>query len=144
MSWVKWLKGEKPGQEAQTPDASTAGATRASRQRGRREAYAREWVKVLEDSGPNRDPNGTWTWELHTDQLPKPASEGAGEPARRTTAQPAEPYDTFTWELQEGESSDDPWGLHKPAEAAPKKRDGMNPYDTGLFNASWSGRFDKR
>lgn len=141
MSWVKWLKGDRPEQKGQMPEASPAGAARAPRRRGRRDAYAREWVKVLEDTGSNRDPNATWGWELQAEGLPQGASS-PGEPGRRTL-RPAEPYDTFTWELQQGESADDPWGLRQPAEAAPKKRDGVNPYDTGMY-ASWSGRFDKR
>ena len=77
--------------------------------------------------------------------LELPVTDGA--PVRKRPAA-SEPYDTFTWELQEGDTPDDPWGLQKKKDAAStqsrKQQEGGNPYDTGVFNASWTGRFDRR
>jgi hypothetical protein len=140
MSWVKWLKGKSVGQ---TPaaDKPVVPRTAAPARRKGGEAYAKEWVKVLEETGPERDPGSTYTWELQPEK-----AQGGSKPASRPGAKPTEPYDTYTWELQEGDSPDDPWGLQKKeAEAtAARKKDGVNPYDTGVFDASWTGRFDQR
>jgi hypothetical protein len=140
MGWVKWLTGKSAAEPAAKP---VPPPKPAARPRKGGEAYAGEWVKVLEESAAERDPGGTYTWELQTDGLPQPASE-AGRPRRKPA--PTEPYDTFTWELQEGDTPEDPWGLQKKeAEAATaKKQEGINPYDTGVFDASWTGRFDRR
>lgn len=147
MSWVKWLKGKTDGAANATDDTAaprTGAPPRRSRKGG--DAYAKEWVKVLEEASPERDPSSTYTWELQAEGPPQPVSPAAAAPTRKRSAS-QEPYDTYTWELQEGESPEDPWGLQKKeAEAveAKKKRDGINPYDTGVFNASWTGRFDQR
>jgi hypothetical protein len=144
MGWVKWLRdwSAAPAKTPGQPGGKAAARPRSRRKAG--DAYAKEWVRVLEDSGAASDPDATDTWELQTG-MPRPAGNAAGAPVRRSSA-PTEPYDTFTWELQEGDSPDDPWGLQKhEAEAARAKSSaGINPYDTGVFDASWTGRFDKR
>ncbi len=144
MSWVEWLKewaDRRPGRSAGAP----ARPTPASRARQGGEAYAQEWVKVLEHNGPERNAFDTYTWELDADATA--AQQAAAPPARKAANQPpTDPFDTFTWEVPETDSRDDPWGLKKQAaEAAkPTKKDGINPYDTGVFEAGWTGRFDKR
>ena len=148
MSLVDWLKGltdRAPGADHSGGSAKPRGPAKARRPRKGGEAYAKEWVKVLEESGPDRDPFNTYTWELKPDatgavppRQPKPGKQ----PAK---AQPTDPFDTYTWELHERDSAEDPWGLK---EAAPvektEQKDGVNPYDTGVFDASWTGRFDQR
>ena len=142
MSLVEWLKGlteRAPGGAGDAP-ARARGAARVRGPRKGGYAYASEWVKVLEESGPDRDPFNTYTWEL------KPDATGPVPPAPKPGKKPpTEPFDTYTWELQEGDSRDDPWGLKKdPALAKPAQKDGVNPYDTGVFDANWTGRFDER
>lgn len=145
MSWVEWLKGlaeRLPGADSGA-DSGSPGQVRPPRKGG--DAYARQWVRVLEDSAPPVDPASTYTWELHTESATgrgrRPAAQGqsASPPAK------ADPFDTYTWELQEGDSPEDPWGLNKTAPPqAVTRKDGVNPYDTGIFDASWTGRFDQR
>ncbi|CAG0938003.1 hypothetical protein GPROT2_00105 [Gammaproteobacteria bacterium] len=158
MGWVKWLKGlAGNGQAGAGPGrARPPGTARAGRRPG--EAYASEWVKVLEDNAPARDTMNTYTWELQPDEetgalrRPPPAAARATAPApRERQAAPdgrtdqVDPFDTYTWELHETDSRDDPWGLKRDApKPPPKRRDGVNPYDTGIFDASWTGKFDKR
>ncbi len=147
MSWVKWLKGfaqARSGRADYSAAPHTAARPRSSRKGG--EAYAREWVKVLESTDADRDPNSTYTWELQTEDPAAlarvPATGSSRKPAGGA---PTEPFDTFTWELQETDSRDDPWGLKQDHDAVKvKKEDGKNPYDSGVFNASWTGRFDQR
>lgn len=152
MGWVKWLKGltEKGQADARPGRARPPATARSGRQQGG--AYASEWVKVLEDNGPAHDSMSTYTWELHPDEVTgaigraPPAAARAVPPAPRDppSGQP-DPFDTYTWELHETDSRDDPWGLKRDApKPPPKRRDGVNPYDTGVFDASWSGKFDKR
>ena len=76
---------------------------------------------------------------------PKPPAEGAGTRPRSAKAPPQDPYDSFTWEVPDATSPEDPWGLQQPdpPQRAAQPRGG-NPYDTGVFNASWTGRFDER
>lgn len=149
MSWVEWLKGmaeRLPGGDGGDDRAPRAPVkVRGPRKGG--EAYAREWVKVLEETAPDRDPSSTYTWELNAEA----GKTGSGRAApQRKGAQPApaqDPFDTYTWELQESDSPEDPWGLKKTGETpAPKvsKQGGVNPYDTGVFDATWTGRFDQR
>lgn len=144
MSWVKWLKGKPEDKPAATGAHSGAGNRRARRGG---EAYSNEWVKVLEETAPDRDPNGTYTWELHpeADRPKAPAGIASGQP--KSKSKPKEPFDTFTWELQENESAEDPWGLQQQETQAQAKKDadGVNPYDTGVFQRGWgTGRFDRR
>jgi hypothetical protein len=148
MGWVNWLKGlaERPGDAADDKPARRAAA---GPRRGRKggEAYAREWVKVLEDSTPGRDPNGTYTWELHAEDAPpaEPPQPASRAPVAKGRGQKADdPFDTYTWEVQETDDRDDPWGLKRDEPPKKVQRDGVNPYDTGIFDASWTGRFDKR
>jgi hypothetical protein len=115
------------------------------------DAYAREWVKVLEETGPGRDPNSTYTWELEpeaTGQMRPPKSKrppASRHPAKERPKPAVDPYDTYTFDLQEGDSPDDPWGLNKDQPPATSTRkDGVNPYDTGVFDTTWTGRFDQR
>jgi len=144
MGWVKWFKSrvEKP--------AATTGARVASQPAPRRarrggEAYASEWVKVLEDNDPARRSADTYTWEL---QAGNPAASAAPASRARREAKPQaapDAFDTYTWELHETDSPDDPWGLERDAaKPPPSYRDGINPYDTGVFDASWTGKFDRR
>jgi hypothetical protein len=148
MSWVEWLKGlaeRLPGADGEATAGVTRAPVRVRKPRKGGDAYAKEWVKVLEETGPDRDPANTYTWELHTDKT-KPAARGVStltKPAK--PAQPADPFDTYTWELQEGDSAEDPWGLNKaPPTENHSKKNGVNPYDTGVFDATWTGRFDQR
>jgi hypothetical protein len=149
MSWVEWLKGiaeRLPGADGGDDHAPRAPVKVRSPRKGG-EAYAREWVKVLEETGPNRDPSNTYTWELNTD--PGKTGSGRAVPPGKP-AQPApvqDPFDTYTWELQESDSPEDPWGLKNGEEAPARKvgkQSGVNPYDTGVFDATWTGRFDQR
>ena len=152
MGWVRWLKAladRLPDDDAPASPRPAAGRRKAGGQRGKGgEAYAREWTKVLEDTSPEgRDPQGTYTWELQADDspgVPRPAPP----PRKAQRGPPTNAYDSFTWEPTEGENPEDPWGLNaKKTEAEPKRpvgTDGVNPYDTGVFNASWTGRFDQR
>jgi hypothetical protein len=143
MSWVEWIKGLAERRSA--PANATATATHrlptsVRRPRKGGQAYAREWVKVLEDNTAERDPASTYTWELGSEPArPRPRAAG--------TEAPASPeFDTYSWELQEGSSPDDPWGLkeeNKPVHPTSPK-DGINPYDTGVFDATWTGKFDRR
>ena len=144
MSLVDWLKGLTDRPEEGVDDGAKAQRPAGARpQRKGGEAYAKEWVKVLEEAGPGHDPFNTYTWELGA-EAPAGAPAPQGESKPRPNAS-AEPGDTYTWELQEG-PADDPWGLKK--EEAPekptKKSEGVNPYDTGVFDATWTGRFDQR
>ena len=145
MSLVEWLKGltERRDGDAGDAPAKTHAQARPRRARKGGEAYAKEWVKVLEENGSARDEFNTYTWELKPDGR---GTASAGTKPGRKTEQPAtDPFDTYTWELQETDSKDDPWGLNKdPAPAKPAQKDGVNPYDTGVFDASWTGRFDQR
>ena len=143
MSLVEWLKGlaeRRPGAGERDGPAKTRGSAKVARPRKGGEAYAKEWVKVLEESTPNRDPFNTYTWEL------KPDATGAAPPREAKPAKkPTDPFDTYTWELHERDSAEDPWGLSEAAPPPkPEQKDGVNPYDTGVFDATWTGRFDKR
>jgi hypothetical protein len=147
MSWVRWLKGlaeRLPDGDDESPEAARGTAqVRPPRKGG--EAYAKEWVKVLEETGPDRDPFSTYTWDLQPGAPPVPAAAPRPPGPKPPGASPADPVDTYTWELHETDSREDPWGLKAEAPAErPVKKDGVNPYDTGLFEASWTGRFDKR
>jgi len=137
MSWVDWLRG-LAGRRAPAPVAPL------QRPRKGGPAYAKEWVKVLEDNARNDDPASTRTWELQPDpgMLPPPKRKPARPPAR--PAPPVNPEDSLSWESPENESADDPWGLKQPAQKKAPVRKGVNPYDTGVFNPDWSGRFDRR
>ena len=153
MGWVNWLKGFS-ARELPEPAAvvrpRAAGAQRQGRRPG--DAFAKEWVKVLEDSDPAREAASTYAWELQPDAdtgshrraaqpTPQAAARGRGDPRSGQ----ADPFDTYTWELHETDSADDPWGLKKDApRPPPTPRDGINPYDTGVFDASWTGKFDNR
>ncbi len=144
MSWVEWLKGlteRLPGTEGESTATATRAPVRVRSPRKGGDAYAKEWVKVLEETGPDRDPANTYTWELNTDAT-RPAAP-AKKPSKPAAPDPA---DTYTWELQEGDSPDDPWGLNQdpPPQQQVSKKDGVNPYDTGVFDATWTGRFDQR
>ena len=151
MSWVQWLKDLADRRAEGADDASpptATGSVRRPRKGG--DAYAKEWVKVLEEAGPGHDPFSTYTWELHPDgSTPTPTSPAGNGPVAppRATAPSPYPFDTYTWELQESESREDPWGLKRddPAPEKPQRTgDGVNPYDTGVFVAGWTGRFDQR
>lgn len=148
MSLVDWLKGltdRLPGADDGDAPAKPSGAVKVRRPRKGGEAYAKEWVKVLEESGPDRDPFNTYTWEL------KPDATGAVPPRqpkpgkRAAKAQPTNSFNTYGRELHERDSAEDPWGLSEAAPAEKtEQKDGVNPYDTGVFDASWTGRFDQR
>lgn len=150
MGWVNWLKG-LAGSDA-APAARPATRAAAAPRRGPRggEAYAREWVKVLEEARPGeRDPNATYTWELNAGEPPPVAAAPArpAGPAPKGRAGRADNvYDTYTWEIQETDDREDPWGLKRDEPPKPEpKRDGVNPYDTGIFDpGQWTGRFDQR
>ena len=146
MSLVDWLKGltERPsGEGEERVSAKTSRPARARPPHKGGESYAKEWVKVLEESAPDRDPFNTYTWELKPGEVT--GSVTPQSPKAKPGKPEADPFDTYTWELQEGDSPDDPWGLKKdPAAEKPAKKDGVNPYDTGVFDASWTGRFDQR
>jgi hypothetical protein len=147
MSLVDWLKGltERPsGAGGETTPAKPRRPAKA-RPAHKGEAYAKEWVKVLEESEPGRDAYNTYTWELKPDATGAATSAPANADPESKPAKPAgnEPYDTYTWELQEGNTAEDPWGLKKDPQKS-KQPDGVNPYDTGVFDASWTGRFDQR
>ncbi len=151
MGWVRWLKAL--ADRLPDDDAPAANGPPGVRRPGARkggESYAKAWTRVLDDNRTEKpDPQSTYTWELQTDDSPgrpRPAPK-AGAPAR---GQPTNDYDTFAWEPTEGDAAD-PWGLKAKAEAEPKRpaagsgpANGNNPYDTGVFNASWTGRFDQR
>ena len=143
MSWMEWFKGRtggSPGQQEPAARPRKVSGSAASRRRARGgDAYDKEWVRVLDDNTPGRDPFNTYSWELDTDSgLPR-------DPAltRPQRAPGADPDDTYTWELQQGEASEsDPWGL---AEAEQKKSQaGVNPYDTGMFQTGWGERSKPR
>ncbi|MCK6371739.1 MAG: hypothetical protein L6Q83_10540 [Gammaproteobacteria bacterium] len=142
MSWAEWLKGlteRRPGKRAGEPEPVR---TRVARKGG--EAYAREWVKVLEDTAPGSDPTNTYTWELDTKAAA--SRRRPPPPGKKAPAKEADPFDTYEWELHEQDSPEDPWGLKKSSPAPEQRpRDGgINPYDTGVFDATWTGRFDQR
>ncbi len=145
MSWVDWFKAladRRPG--GATAAAAKAPSRRTPRKGG--DAYAKEWVNVLEESAPDHDPFNTYTWDLNPDATAvNPRVEAPA--AKRANGPPTDPFDSFTWEVPETDSRDDPWGLKKDAAEAAKaavRKDGINPYDTGVFEASWTGRFDQR
>ena len=153
MSWVQWLKqvAERLPGNAAASAAAPRGKTRVRAPRRGGEAYAREWVKVLEDTGYGDDPDSTYAWELQADQVPARNDSAAAStppPQAKKRAAPnpvADAFDTYSWDLQSGESSADPWGLSQTAPPKPVTRaQGVNPYDTGVFNESWRGRFDER
>ena len=145
MSWVEWLKGlAERHTEAENP-ADTGRQVRVRSPRKGGESYAKEWVRVLEDTSPGRDPTNTYTWELNAEA--EAAKTRRASRAKQAASPPdkADPFDTYSWELQEGDSPDDPWGLNKDAPPQTvSKKDGINPYDTGVFDATWTGRFDQR
>lgn len=148
MGWVNWLKGLADRQEADA-DGKAAPRQPAAPRRGHKggAAYAKEWVKVLEDTAPGRDPNGTWTWELHPEAEQAAREDRVAPAAKGRGAKPDDPFDTYTWEVQETDDRNDPWGLKRedpPQKPQKQRRDGINPYDTGVFDASWTGRFDQR
>ncbi len=144
MSWVEWLKGlaeRRPGAADAAEEPRKPARVRPPRKGG--DAYAKQWVRVLEDTAQGGDPSNTYTWELNaaseTGRSRRPAA-----PKKASSAK-TDPFDTYNWELQEGDSPDDPWGLNKTAPPqAVTKKDGVNPYDTGVFDATWTGRFDQR
>ena len=153
MSWVKWLKDKSGLRTAdEKKSARTAPAGRRPRKGG--DAYAKEWLKVLEDTDPAIDPYGTYSWELKPDatgatparpgRKPKSNSKPAAKPARKPA--PNDEFDTYSWELQQTSSREDPWGLGKdaPQSGGDQPGAGGNPYDTGIFKATWTGRFDQR
>jgi hypothetical protein len=155
MSWVEWLKevAERlPGGAAGKPEAPRpAPRVRVPRKGG--ESYAREWVRVLEDADPRQDPANTYTWELHPDKSAQGRAHPASRLASRTAARSggstpdpkADAFDTYTWELHETESPEDPWGMNQAAPPTrPSRTEGVNPYDTGAFDTTWRGRFDRR
>ncbi len=154
MGWVKWLKGfsgtETPVGTTRMPPPQATGAMRRGRKPG--EAYAKEWVKVLEDANPGRDAANTYTWELQPGEQAgrqhAPAdtrSRAGGRVPRDARPAQADAFDTHAWELHETDSREDPWGLQKDAPKPPPTfTDGVNPYDTGVFNARWNGKFDNR
>ncbi len=152
MSLVDWLKGltERPeGEGAGAASPKTGGRVRTRPPRAGRESYAKEWVKVLEENAADHDPFNTYTWELKPDEATGAITPQTAKPAvklaAKTAKQQPDVFDTYTWELQEGDTPDDPWGLKKdPPPEKPIRKDGVNPYDTGVFDATWTGRFDKR
>ena len=113
------------------------------------EAYAKEWVNVLEESAPDHDPFNTYTWELKPEAAAvQPDAADAAAPGSARTAPPDDPFDSFTWEAPGNRFARRSLGPEaRDAEEAaegPAKKDGVNPYDTGVFDASWTGRFDQR
>lgn len=150
MSWLKWLKMGLSEQASASAKAGAASTQRVMARTGRArksgEAYSKEWVKVLEDNDQQRDPADTYTWELHeeaTQIQPKRSGKAPDQPPRSAAA---DPDATRTMELQlGGDSGEDPWGVQKgKAGMVATRKDGVNPYDTGLFDATWTGRFDQR
>jgi hypothetical protein len=145
MDWMDWFKaiaGRSAGQGEPTPRPRKVSGSAPSRRAGQgKDSYDKEWVRVLDDSAPERDPFNTYTWELDT---------GSGLPGRPAGTKPRcppkdNPDDTYTWELQgDAASATDPWGLE---EADRKKKDaqnGVNPYDTGIFKDGWGDRSKPR
>lgn len=150
MSWLKWLQKMGLSEPAPAPAGAGAASTqramvRTSRSRRSGEAYSKEWVKVLEDNDQQPDPDDTYTWELYEEATQIQPGRPDRIPTRSRPAV-ADPDATRTMELQPGGDADeDPWGVKKgkPGIIAASK-DGVNPYDTGLFDATWTGRFDQR
>ena len=146
MSLVEWLKGlteRMPGAGEARREDPWPGQVRAPRKGG--EAYAKEWVKVLEESAPNRDPFNTYTWELKPEATRGAPPAARSRSAGKTGATPI-PSIPIPGSSTSATRAEDPWGLKRERRAAPKpeQKDGVNPYDTGVFDASWTGRFDKR
>lgn len=149
MSWVKWFKARTGKPETPTPGGQQrimVTGSKAQPKRRRKGAYAREWVRILEDNDPARRSSDTWSWALEdpgataTGQIRRPSMEDL-----QAAVEKAADADTFAWELHETDSADDPWGLERDApKPPPTYHDGVNPYDTGVFDATWTGKFDRR
>jgi hypothetical protein len=143
MGWVRWLKDMVERLPDDEPRSPPVRQPQPRRGKGG-DAYAKEWVKVLDDASTRRDPNATYTWELHP-EADQPPATGADAGARPTRGKgKRDPFDTYTWEVTETDSVEDPWGLKTEQPKPQETGDGVNPYDTGVFNAGWTGRFDRR
>jgi hypothetical protein len=143
MSWFDWFKAKAGGSpEGDAPAArvgpnkvSGSAPSRRARQGG--DSYAREWVRVLDDSAPGRDPFSTYTWELDADSKPpaRPSSAAVQPPVVDAPAPAAR-------QPAASESEPDPWGLGETGQK--KTHAGVNPYDTGVFHAGWGDRSKAR
>jgi hypothetical protein len=146
LEWFRDIAARSSGKDAADPTPQkVSGNTPSRRPRRPAEAYAGEWVRVLEEASPERNPFNTYTWELDTDSgTPRPSA--GPQPAK---APGANPDDTYTWELQEGPPPEgpppeaDPWGLAESQKT--RTGAGVNPYDTGVFQRTgWGDRSKAR
>jgi hypothetical protein len=138
MSWIEWLRefAERGSHDKSPPQ------TRLPRSRSN--TYSHEWVKRLEDNGRDIDPADTYVWELGRDNTPaaqNPIPVDKVVPSRRSPPGAGTPGGMPA----DHKTTDDPWGLKgdQPARRMSKEQ-GFNPYDTGVFDPSWTGDFDQR
>jgi hypothetical protein len=145
MSWFDWFRtkgGQSPDGDAPLaamPPKKVSGTAASRRGRQSGDSYAQEWLRVLGDAAPGRDPFNTYTWELDANGA-RPART-AGAAVQPPVVDVPAPAPAAPAEANEGFEAD-PWGLGESARH--KARVGVNPYDTGVFRGGWGERSKAR
>lgn len=90
------------------------------------------WLNIFRKGEPDEPPSAQAPAPAKSRQPVRPKSEPG-------TGYGANPYDTYTWELQTDDDGDRKLKRAHLVDRPQKKDDGetFNPYDTGKFSGGW-------